>query len=371
MNKKRTIMLSVFAFFSLAPCAPIAAMSRSTVKKMRQLRTAIVEGDVKTIQALLAQGLRLDKDDNPKHPILSFAITRFAENTGKVKSIEPIVSLLLDAGAKLEATSPSFFLGATPLMLAVQKGDRAVARILLQAGASIDARNTSNYSVLMFAAKSPDMLWTLFMYGNVSEESVKQAAEGLLKGSRRPRVTDEHVFRLEKEAKILRETYKNYLEHVARAGQETETYHVAREITAQGGEEGFTTDLARKLAEFNRPSDQDAVRLLRLHSESLIAKIEQLERLLVVLQERGVAEQDQKDARWLAGQLGQTKKDVAQLLALSKQATITKKQLLAAEDEFVVYRNRIAGFERTINEIQQRIPKKEKKKSTSFFRSKK
>lgn len=65
---------------------------------------------------------------------------------------QKMVSLLLDNGADANVTGAF----KTPLMLASQKGDRVVVRMLLDHGAQVDAHNKGNRTALYYAVAYAD-----------------------------------------------------------------------------------------------------------------------------------------------------------------------------------------------------------------------
>ncbi len=88
--------------------------------------TAAQDGDLPTVQALLAQGA----DVNAVNENGSTAL-HFAADKGRTE----VVRFLLDRGANVNAKSQS---GSTPLLLAAQAGSLEVVRLLLDRGAEVN-----------------------------------------------------------------------------------------------------------------------------------------------------------------------------------------------------------------------------------------
>lgn len=108
----------------------------------RSLYAAAVRGDTQNAAAYLTRGanpnLRLACD----MPLLNLVVTG-----GHAE----VVRLMLEKGVDIEAASPNT--GFNPLLVAAKDGDLVVARLLLEYGASVDARVRSGTAALGLAAR--------------------------------------------------------------------------------------------------------------------------------------------------------------------------------------------------------------------------
>jgi ankyrin repeat protein len=105
------------------------------------LTVACVAGHLAIVQMLLAAGASADAQCGDGSALLMAA---WGEH-------EPVVRQLLDAGADPKLASAS---GETPLMTAALKGSVAIARLLIDGGAEVNAQTTSGASSL-FATSPP------------------------------------------------------------------------------------------------------------------------------------------------------------------------------------------------------------------------
>ncbi|MEL5957446.1 ankyrin repeat domain-containing protein [Streptomyces sp. CLV115] len=102
---------------------------------------AVDRGDMAAVQDLLADGAEIDAPD-PRSPFFDGQTALIsAANNG----LGDMVRLLLSAGADINARSAS---GWTALMRACNADRLDCARVLLDAGAEVGARNGEGYSAL-------------------------------------------------------------------------------------------------------------------------------------------------------------------------------------------------------------------------------
>jgi ankyrin repeat protein len=90
-----------------------------------------------------------------------------------------IIKVLLDAGANIEARGQ---FGMTALMLATLKGNTKVVELLLARGAKVDARADNGATALMTAARDnfPDLVELLIGHGADVNAATKQAFTPLM-----------------------------------------------------------------------------------------------------------------------------------------------------------------------------------------------
>jgi len=103
------------------------------------LMMAALRGETEAAAALVARGAAVRKDGwTPLH---------YAATGGSV----PIIRMLLDHGAELEARSPN---GTTPLMMAAGYGSEEAVDALLAAGADRTVKNQRGWDAVEFARAS-------------------------------------------------------------------------------------------------------------------------------------------------------------------------------------------------------------------------
>ncbi len=114
-------------------------------KKEPPLIQAVQAGDLKKAQKLIARGANVNQTDDVGFSALSIAAGRGDENMTK---------LLLDAGANVNARSAT--LNDTALARAAQTGNAPTVRALLEAGAHINDKDGSGWTPLFNAALKGD-----------------------------------------------------------------------------------------------------------------------------------------------------------------------------------------------------------------------
>ena len=117
----------------------VAAKVTGKAKEEPPLIEAIEESNFKRTQKLIAKGADVNQQNSYGYSAL-FAAAR----SGDAK----IVKLLLDAGANVNARSPA----GSALARAAQQGHAEIVRLLLQAGADVEAKDGSGWTPLFSAA---------------------------------------------------------------------------------------------------------------------------------------------------------------------------------------------------------------------------
>jgi uncharacterized protein len=115
-------------------------------EKEPHLVQAVEAGDLKKAQKLISKGANVNQIDDVGFPALSTAAGRGDEKMTK---------LLVDAGADVNARSAT--LNDTALASAAQDGNGAIVRILLAAGAHVDDRDGAGWTPLFNAALKGDL----------------------------------------------------------------------------------------------------------------------------------------------------------------------------------------------------------------------
>jgi ankyrin repeat protein len=147
MNATRFFHHGVLCICLAALATPILArtsrdpLSRPQGRLSQELFQAIAQRDLAGVQSLLARGA----DPNALNSLELTALSA-AAGTGQV----PIVEALLQAGAKLDATTP--YGTGTALASAAAIGSVPVVKLLLARGADAHAARLDGMSVLMYAA---------------------------------------------------------------------------------------------------------------------------------------------------------------------------------------------------------------------------
>jgi hypothetical protein len=123
----------------------VVAQVSSDKRKEPPLIRAVQAGDLKKVQQLIASGANVNQTNDVGFPALSIAAGRGDENMTK---------LLLDAGADVNARSAT--LNDTALARAAQNGNGPTVRVLLAAGAHLDDRDGAGWTPLFNAALKGD-----------------------------------------------------------------------------------------------------------------------------------------------------------------------------------------------------------------------
>lgn len=122
-----------------------AADDRGLTPMMRLIAAAGPGSRAETLRALLAAGANVRARDREGRTALIWAI----KGTPSSRSYPDLVSLLIAAGSELEARDRE---GGTPLVYAAVRGDTASARLLVDAGADVNAR-MGNLSAIEIALR--------------------------------------------------------------------------------------------------------------------------------------------------------------------------------------------------------------------------
>ncbi len=117
----------------------VAAKVTGDTKEEPPLIEAVEESDLKRAQKLIAKGADVNQQNSYGYSALFLAAA-----SGDTK----IVKLLLDAGANVNARGPT----GSALARAAQQGNPEIVRLLLQAGAELEAKDSSGWTALFSAA---------------------------------------------------------------------------------------------------------------------------------------------------------------------------------------------------------------------------
>lgn len=124
------------AVAQLLAAHPRLEVDRRNALDETALMLAVHRRQPEVARVLLARGARVDQ---PGWTALHYAADAGAED---------LVRLLVEAGARIEAQSPN---GTTPLMMAARNAHGGVARWLVAQGARTDPRNAQGWSAADFA----------------------------------------------------------------------------------------------------------------------------------------------------------------------------------------------------------------------------
>jgi len=116
---------------------------KSVSEPPRSLQEAAAEGDAETVKTMIAEGVDIDRREDSFYRT---SLHRAAMNGNK-----DVAKLLIDAGARLDAKSGS----SNPLHYATEKGHKEVVELLLASGADVDSIGGSrNETPLHFASRN-------------------------------------------------------------------------------------------------------------------------------------------------------------------------------------------------------------------------
>ncbi len=108
----------------------------------------IMNGDAKTVEALLAAGLDVnDTSDLPK-PVMRLAMQPCAGKQLSTEAMLATIEVLLAHGAKVDEPPGAVL---TPLVVAAQNCPPAIVRRLVKAGAQVDYHTAQGYTALSMA----------------------------------------------------------------------------------------------------------------------------------------------------------------------------------------------------------------------------
>lgn len=124
----------------------------------------VSSGDTEAVSLFLAAGFSPSLIDSRGTPLLSLAVRA---------QFPPVVSLLLNAGADVNRLSQDR--GYSPLMDAVQKGDVAIAQILLDHGADGNLKSKDGQTALIIAAGRGDLSISELLVSHGSDPSIKDS----------------------------------------------------------------------------------------------------------------------------------------------------------------------------------------------------
>lgn len=124
----------------------------------------VSSGDTEAVSLFLAAGFSPSLVDSRGTPLLSLAVRA---------QFPPVVSLLLNAGADVNRLSQDR--GYSPLMDAVQKGDVAIAQILLDHGADGNLKSKDGQTALIIAAGRGDLSISKLLVSHGADPSIKDS----------------------------------------------------------------------------------------------------------------------------------------------------------------------------------------------------
>src|SRR3954447_14994114 len=120
--------------------ATLLALSSSAAAQQSDLQTAVLAGNAEAVRTLIAAGADVNEQGDLGTPL----------HAAVLKDDATISSILLDHGARIEATSEPYEM--RPLHVAASYGSPAVAALLLERGAEVDPKELSRRTPLMLAA---------------------------------------------------------------------------------------------------------------------------------------------------------------------------------------------------------------------------
>jgi ankyrin repeat protein len=143
--------------FLLVLGIPVAGAPRTAAE---MLFGALLTGDMKTMENLLANGLSPDVPDRFGRTPLGLAI-----NANQARAVELLLASHADPNGFLSNRDSSGEMPLTPLQLAAQTGNMRFATMLISAGARVDATGASRRTALHFAVYHLDMMRFLLQAG--------------------------------------------------------------------------------------------------------------------------------------------------------------------------------------------------------------
>lgn len=147
------------------------------------LGSAVMFGKVHAVRALIARGANPNIGEQGGSMPLHQCATQILASRIKSGVMVEIATLLLDAGADIEARDS---IEKTPLMYAAQSGDAAMVLLLLERGANVRASGTQGHFTPLSCVRSKDSLndqrdksraRTLIMEALGTEHAIYDAAE--------------------------------------------------------------------------------------------------------------------------------------------------------------------------------------------------
>ncbi|MFC1665651.1 ankyrin repeat domain-containing protein [Pseudomonadota bacterium] len=125
-----------------------ANINHRAVNDESALLAAASKGHIEVVRVLIAEGAEISTYGDSGQLLLVVAIM-----SGKIPLIRFIIETEVDINGVLGNVPISKFQHVTPLMVAAEKGDVEIVRILLDAGADIDATNLNGETALDLARK--------------------------------------------------------------------------------------------------------------------------------------------------------------------------------------------------------------------------
>lgn len=129
------------------PVKAVYVQPRSGDRGMNELHVAAYRGDAEAVLGAILGGISLDSRDNEGYTPLHWN----ADMGSAPGDREAIVDLLIEHGASIEARDSS---DRTPLALAAYSGSPRVVQRLLEAGADANSRSKGGVTPLIYAAYS-------------------------------------------------------------------------------------------------------------------------------------------------------------------------------------------------------------------------
>jgi len=145
----------------------------------RSLQEAAAEGDAETVKSMIAQGVDVDRRED--------SFYRTALHRAVMSGHAEVAKLLIDAGARLDAKSGD----STALHYAAENGNKEIVELLIAKGANINAVRRDGHTPLYSAAQGghKDVMALLITHGadiNVQRDALKRTLlhEAAIKGQK-------------------------------------------------------------------------------------------------------------------------------------------------------------------------------------------